>query len=81
MEIRHVIFFPGYAILWVLYMFPTEWGKARNTAGSSRRWASRDKLAPVVAILIYIAIIGIVLFVRSPAWDVLKSVWSDTPGK
>ena len=81
MKARHFIFFPGYVILWIAYMFPTEWGKSRNTAGSSRRWTSRDTLAPVLATIIYAVVIGLLFFMRSGAWDVLKAVWNDSPNR
>lgn len=81
MKARHFIFFPGYVILWIAYMFPTEWGRSRNMAGSSRRWNSRDMLAPAIAVLIYLVVIGLLFFMRGPAWDVLKEAWDGSPNR
>ncbi len=53
MSLKHIIFFPGYALLWLGYINPVEWGKARNAAKSARQWKFRDQLAPLYSLVFY----------------------------
>lgn len=48
--------FPGYIILWIMYYFPTEWGKKRNTARGARQWQKRTFFAPfwTTVVIIYL---------------------------
>ncbi len=52
---------PGYLVLWVLYLFPTEWGMKRNTVQTGRQWKARGILAPLISTAIYIALIFVFL--------------------
>ena len=50
------VWYPGLFILYVMYIFPHEWGKKRNVVGTNRQWQQRHVLAPIYSILFYICI-------------------------
>ena len=52
-----VFSFPGYIFLLIIYYFPTEWGKDRNTATSARQLRAKNFFAPFWSIIIYMVII------------------------
>ena len=52
-----VFSFPGYLFLLVIYYFPTEWGKDRNTATSARQLRAKNFFAPFWSIIIYVIIL------------------------
>ena len=49
----------GYALLWLQYYWPKEWGKERNVAKTGRQWRNRHVMAPIYTIgtLLFIFII------------------------
>lgn len=51
--IRYSVFLPGYIFLFVLFYFPTEWGKSRNVSRGGRQWRARHIFAPIHSIWIY----------------------------
>lgn len=56
------VWYPGLFILYVLYIFPHEWGKKRNVVGTNRQWQQRHVLAPIYSILFYICIFFFLFF-------------------
>jgi len=50
--IWYSIFGIGYLMLYSAYYFPTEWGKKRNTAITSRQMRNKHLFGPINAIVI-----------------------------
>jgi len=44
---------PGYIMLALIYFFPTEWGKSRNTTMGGRMWRFKGCFAPILSIIFY----------------------------
>ena len=52
--IKYIVWLPGYAILSLIYFFPTEWGHSRNVSRTGRFWEYRNFFAPAISIAIYL---------------------------
>ena len=48
---------PGHVILWILYYYPTEWGKGRNVTMGGRQMAARHIFAPLNSLFLLIFIL------------------------
>ena len=59
--LRYVLFFPGYALLWFMYYFPTERGKGRNVVRGGRSWRNRHVMAPIYTVLLLLFVFGLAL--------------------
>lgn len=57
--IKKILFFPGFLVIAIIYFFPTEWGRGRNTIMGLRWWEYRDKLAPIISIAIYLTSVAL----------------------
>jgi hypothetical protein len=55
--LKKMLFFPGFLIIAILYFFPSETGKGRNTIMGLRLWEYRDRMAPIISILLYLSLI------------------------
>lgn len=73
MKFSYLIWFPGYAFLFLTYLLPWEWGIRRNVATTSRLWEFRDILAPVFSILFYAGIGWILSYPENRAF--LTGFW------
>ncbi|MEI6882071.1 MAG: hypothetical protein WCK82_12180 [Bacteroidota bacterium] len=62
-----LIWAPGYAILYIAYLFPKEWGKKRNVAQSGRQWKHRDVLAPIYSVIFYLVLIFLIISLVNPS--------------
>jgi hypothetical protein len=56
-----LIWAPGYAILYISYLFPKEWGKKRSVAQSGRQWKHRDILAPIYSLIFYFFLLFLII--------------------
>lgn len=56
-----LIWAPGYAILYISYLFPNEWGKKRSVAQSGRQWKHRHVLAPIFSIIFYFFLLFLII--------------------
>ena len=54
--IWYIVFGIGYLILYLDYFSPTEWGKKRNVAVTSRKLSYKHLWGPITAITIYFLI-------------------------
>lgn len=54
--IWYIVFGIGYLILYLDYFSPTEWGKKRNVAVTSRKLQYKHIWGPITAIFTYFAI-------------------------
>lgn len=54
--IWYIIFGIGYLVLYLDYFSPTEWGKKRNVAVTSRKLRYKHIWGPITAITIYFII-------------------------
>jgi hypothetical protein len=56
-----LIWAPGYAILYISYVFPKEWGKQRSVVQSGRQWKHRDTLAPIYSVIFYVLLLCLII--------------------
>ncbi len=54
--IWYIIFGIGYLVLYLDYFSPTEWGKKRNVAVTSRKLSYKHVWGPITAVTIYLFI-------------------------
>ena len=57
--IKYIVWLPGYAVLGLIYFFPTEWGRSRNVSRTSRFWEYRNVFAPAISIAVYFILLQI----------------------
>tara|TARA_B100000242_G_C43018442_1_gene473798 strand:+ start:399 stop:617 length:219 start_codon:yes stop_codon:yes gene_type:complete len=51
--IWYIVFGIGYIVLYLDYFSPTEWGKKRNVATTSRKLRAKHLWGPITAIFLY----------------------------
>ena len=56
----YLFFGIGYLIIYKNYFFPTEWGKNRNTAITSRQIRHKHLFGPFYALLIWLFVIAFI---------------------
>lgn len=54
--LRVILFLPGYIVLGIRYIFPSEWGTDRDVTRTKRQWDFRHIMAPIISIPIYVLV-------------------------
>ena len=54
---------PGHVILWIMYFYPTEWGKGRNVTMGGRQMRAKHIFAPLNSLFLLIFVLFLSLSV------------------